>query len=170
MSVLTNSKFKILWFDIVFDMITAMVSFKCSNLNIWVWYEHCNFLFNIRNPVSILILMFVRICLCDAILYTWFGKKWKRLKKFWGWKICLVYAHFFKHLSLSMLISFMLIKKRSVPIGNKNILNRRIRNIYITIKNNLSQFKNVQVKHRDRMVREMVVRCKTIYPAGKCRL
>ena len=33
-SVLTNSKFKILWSDIVFDMITAMVSCKCSNLNI----------------------------------------------------------------------------------------------------------------------------------------
>ena len=52
--------------------------------------------------------------MCDTILYTWFGKKWKRLKKFWGWKICLVYAYFFKHLSLSMLISLMLIKKKSV--------------------------------------------------------
>ena len=77
----------------------------------WVWHEHCNGLFNIRNLVSTLILMFVRICLCDTILYTWFGKKWKRLKKFWGWKIWLVYAYFFKHLSLSMLIRFMLIKK-----------------------------------------------------------
>ena len=47
--------------------------------------------------------------MCDAILYTWFGKKEKRLKKFWRWKICLVYVYFFKHLSLSMLISFMLI-------------------------------------------------------------
>ena len=56
--------------------------------------------------------MFVRICLCDIILYTWFGKKWKRLKKFWSWKICLVYPYFFKHLSLSMPISFMLIEKR----------------------------------------------------------
>ena len=77
----------------------------------WVWHEHCNGLFNIRNLVSSLILMFVRIFLCDTILYTWFGKKWKRLKKFWGWKICLVYASVF-NLSLSMLISFMLIKKR----------------------------------------------------------
>ena len=70
----------------------------------WVWHELCNGLFNIRNLVSSLILMFVRICLCDTILYTWFGKKWKRLKKFWGWKIWLVYAYFFKHLSLKMLI------------------------------------------------------------------
>ena len=77
----------------------------------WIWHEHCNGLFNIRNLVSSLILMFVRICLCDTILYTWFGNKWKRLKKFWGRKICLVYAYLFKHLSLSMLIRFMLIKK-----------------------------------------------------------
>ena len=82
------------WSDIAFDMNTA------------------NDLFNIRNLVSSLILMFVRICLCDTILYTWFGKKWKWLKKFWGWKMCLVYAYFSKHLSLSMLISFMLWKKR----------------------------------------------------------
>ena len=34
--------------------------------------------------------------MCDTILYTWFGKKWNWLKKFWGWKICLVYAYFFK--------------------------------------------------------------------------
>ena len=49
------------------------------NVHIWiynlVWHEHCNGLFNIRNLVSGLILMFARICLCDAILYTWFGKK-----------------------------------------------------------------------------------------------
>ena len=55
--------------------------------------------------------MFVRICLCHTILYTCFGKTWRQLKKFWGWKICLVYAYFFKHLSLSMLTSFILIKK-----------------------------------------------------------
>ena len=60
--------------------------------------------------------MFVRICLCDIILYTWFGKQWRRLKKVWGWKICLVYTYFFKHLSSSMLISFMLIKEKSVII------------------------------------------------------
>ena len=100
------------WSDIALDM-----TLQWSLLNVriwtsnWVWHEHCNGLFNIRNLVSSLILMFVRICLCDTILYTWFGKKWKRLKKFWGWKICLVYAYFFKHLSLSMLISFMFIKK-----------------------------------------------------------
>ena len=60
--------------------------------------------------------MFVRICLRDIILYTWFGKQWRRLKKIWGWKICLVYTYFFKHLSSSMLISFMLIKEKSVII------------------------------------------------------
>ena len=54
--------------------------------------------------------------LCDIILYTWFGKKWKRLKKFWGWKICLVHTYFFKHLSLSMLISFILTKEKTVII------------------------------------------------------
>ena len=37
-----------------------------------------NGLFNIQNLVSSLILMFVRICLCDTILYTQFEKKWKR--------------------------------------------------------------------------------------------
>ena len=96
-------------------MLDGMLNFK-PHFMVWycVWYEHCNGLFNIRNLVRSLILMFVRICLCDTILYTWFGKKWKRLKKFWGWKIRLVYPYFFKHLSLSMLISFTLIKK-SVP-------------------------------------------------------
>ena len=96
-------------------MLDGILNFK-THFMIWycVWYEHCNGLFNIRNLVSSLILMFVRICLCDTILYTWFGKKWKRLKKFWGWKICLVYAYFFKHLSLSMLTSFMLIKKECI--------------------------------------------------------
>ena len=84
----------------------------------WVWHEHCNGLFNIRNLVSSLILIFPKIYLCDTIVTfmwylcdTWFGKKWKRFKKFWRWEICLVYAYFFKHLSLSMLISFMLTKK-----------------------------------------------------------
>ena len=84
------------------------------NVRIWtfncVWHEHCNGLFNIRYLVSsLLILMFFRICLCNTILYIWIGKTWKQLKKFWSWKICLVYAYFFKHLSLSMFISFMLI-------------------------------------------------------------
>ena len=94
---------------VLFD---GMLNFK-THFMVWycVWYEHCNGLFNIRNLVSSLILMFVRICLCDTILYTWFGKKWKRLKKFWGWKICLICAYFFKHLSWNMLVSFILIKK-----------------------------------------------------------
>ena len=59
--------------------------------------------------------MFLHILLVlrDTILETWFGKKWKRLKNFWGWKICLIYAYFFKHLNnLSILVSFTLIKKR----------------------------------------------------------
>ena len=34
----------------------------------------------------------------------------------------------------------------------------------------LPQFKNFQVKHRGRVVKEMVVRCKMIYPEEKCRL
>ena len=98
------------WSDIAFDMNTTMVSLKVWTWTFnWVWHEHCNGLFSIRNLVSSLILMFVRICLCDTILYTWFGKKWKRLKTFWGWKICLVYAHFFKHLSLSMPVSVNLL-------------------------------------------------------------
>ena len=94
-------------------MLDGILNFK-THFMVWycVWYEHCNGLFNIRNLVSRLILMFVRICFCDAILYTWFEKKWKLLKKFWGWKICLVYAYFLKHLSSSILVSlsFMLMK------------------------------------------------------------
>ena len=62
-------------------MLDGMLNFK-PHFMVWycVWYEPCNGLFNIRNLVSSLILMFVRICLCDTILYTWFGKKWKWLK------------------------------------------------------------------------------------------
>ena len=68
--------------EIVLD---GMLNFK-THFRVWycVWSEHCNL-------VSSLILMFIIICLCDAIIYTWFGKKWKRLKKFWGWKICLFF-------------------------------------------------------------------------------
>ena len=33
------------------------------------------------------------------------------IKKNWCWRICLVYAYFFKHLCLGMLISFMIIRK-----------------------------------------------------------
>ena len=86
--------------EIMFD---GMLNFK-THFMVWncIWHEDCNGLFNIRNLVSSLILMCVRVCLCDTILYTWFGKKWKRLKKFWGWKISLVYAYFFKHLSLTI--------------------------------------------------------------------
>ena len=40
----------------------------------------------------------------------------------WGWKICLVYACSFKHLSLSMPISFMPLKKECrTPFIPKNI-------------------------------------------------
>ena len=86
--------------EIMFD---GMLNFK-THFMVWncICHEDCNGLFNIRNLVSSLILMCVRVCLCDTILYTWFGKKWKRLKKFWGWKISLVYAYFFKHLSLTI--------------------------------------------------------------------
>ena len=96
-------------------MLDGMLNFK-THFMVWycVRYEDCNGLFNIRNLVSSLIQCF-RIILtffCDTTLCTWFGKKWKGLKKLWGWKICLVYAYFFKHLSLSMLIRFMLIKRR----------------------------------------------------------
>ena len=35
-------------------------------------------------------------------------------KKFWDRKIWLIYAYFFKHLSLSILISFMLIEKECI--------------------------------------------------------
>ena len=96
-------------------MLDGMLNFK-TYFMVWyfVWHEHWSGLFNIRNLVSSLILMFARICLCDNILYTWFGKKWKWLKKFRGCKIYLLHAYFFKHLSLSMLISFMLIKKKNV--------------------------------------------------------
>ena len=102
----------------------------------WVWHEHCNDLFNIRNLVGSLILMFVRICLCDTILDTWFGKKWKRLEKFWGWKIYLVYAYYFKHLSLSMLIDFMLIKK--------NVF------IILTSSNNITYSYKYKIKNSDK--------------------
>ena len=77
-------------------MLDGMLNFK-THFMVWycIWYEHCNGLFNIQNLVSSLILMFVRTCLCDTILYTWFVKKWKRSKE-------------------RMLISFMLRKKKSV--------------------------------------------------------
>ena len=54
--------------------------------------------------------------MCDIILYTWFGKKWKRLKKFWDWGIWLVYAYCLKNLRLSMLISFIRIKEYNYKI------------------------------------------------------
>ena len=99
------------WYCVTWTLQWSLLNVRIWIFN-WVWHEHCNGLFNIRNLVSCLILMFVRICLYDTILYTWSGQKWKRLEKFCGWKICLVYAYSFKHLSLSMLKSFMLIKKR----------------------------------------------------------
>ena len=75
----------------------------------WVWHEHCHVnsvwheqMFDMnteRNLVSSLILMFVRICLCNTILYTWFGKKWKWLKKPLRLENMLSICLFFKHLS-----------------------------------------------------------------------
>ena len=103
----------------------------------WVWHGHCDGLFNICKIASSLILMFhnrINIFVCDNILFTWFGKKWKRSKKFWDWKICLVYAYFFKKLSLSMLITFILIKKSVVmQIMKLNKINNNY-NILTTIK------------------------------------
>lgn len=56
------------------------------------------------------------------------------------------------------------------PIGNKNIFNRRIRLRDIKIEKTLPQYKNIQVKHGVRVVREMVVKSKTYYPSNKRRL
>ena len=56
------------------------------------------------------------------------------------------------------------------PIGNKNIYNKKVRDRGIKIKNILAQLKNMQVKHRGRVVREMEVQCKTTHPGEKCRL
>ena len=131
----------------------------------WVWHKRCNSLFNIRNLVSSLILMFYNhiyyfpflmflhilfVCVI-LLLYTWFGKKWKRLKKFSGWKTCLVYAYFFKHLRLSMLISFMLIKKRvylskaaTFMVIPKMILSARTLFFWQNTKNRSIKFKTEQ--------------------------
>ena len=56
------------------------------------------------------------------------------------------------------------------PIGNKNILNRKIRDRQTKNKKLLPPFKNIQVKNRGRVVKEMIARRKTTYPAGKQRL
>lgn len=48
-------------------------------------------------------------------------------------------------------------------IGNKNIKNWRIRKRNIKIKTVIQQFKNIEVKHGGRVLRNMVVRRKTIY-------
>ena len=96
----------------------------------WVWHEHCNGLFNIRNLVSSLILFQNHI----NIFFVWYyslhliWEEMEAIKKFWDGEICLiclVYACFFKHQSLSMLISLMLIKKefmnfKLVPITDKD--------------------------------------------------
>ena len=55
------------------------------------------------------------------------------IKKFWGWKICLVYAYFFKHLSLSILISFMLIKNISVLLFTNILSTLRLTWQYLII-------------------------------------
>ena len=64
--------------DDILDFKTYFMAWYC------VWHEHCDSLFNVQNLVGSLILMFVRISLCDTIMYTWFGKKRKPLKRFWG--------------------------------------------------------------------------------------
>ena len=56
------------------------------------------------------------------------------------------------------------------PIGNKNILNRRIWIRDVKIKKILPQFKNVEVKHRGRVDRRMIVMRETIYLCDKRRL
>ena len=48
-------------------------------------------------------------------------------------------------------------------IGNKNILNRRPRNIPLKIKKVLPQTKKVEVKKNDAVFRRMNVRRKSIY-------
>ena len=55
------------------------------------------------------------------------------------------------------------------PIGNKIILNRRVRDRRIKIKKVLPQFKNVEAKRRSSVAREMIVRRNTRYPDIKCR-
>ena len=62
-------------------MLDGMLNFK-THYVVWycVWYEHCNGLFNIWNLVSSLILMFVRICLCDMFFTLDLGRNesdWK---------------------------------------------------------------------------------------------
>ena len=87
--------------------------YSCEWLNSNVLESHLLFfLFNVCSHF---------VCLCDFILYTWFAKKWKQLNKFWGWKICLIYAYFFKHPSISMLISFMLIKNNFLFLPNDEL-------------------------------------------------
>ena len=56
-------------------MLDGMLNFK-THYVVWycVWYEHCNGLFNIWNLVSSLILMFVRICLCDMFFTLDLGR------------------------------------------------------------------------------------------------
>ena len=55
-------------------------------------------------------------------------------------------------------------------IGNKNILNRRIRNILFKVKQILPQSKSVNVKKNTQVVRQMNVRQKAVYFSGKRRL
>ena len=58
----------------------------------------------------------------------------------------------------------------SVPrIGNKNILNRRVRRSHYKIQNLLPQSKVVEVMQHGRVVRRMTVRRKSYYPSGKQR-
>ena len=52
-------------------------------------------------------------------------------------------------------------------VGIKNIKNRRAKYWHIKINKAISQFKNVEVKHRGRVVRRVVVRGKSIYPTER---
>ena len=54
--------------------------------------------------------------------------------------------------------------------GNKNILNRRLRNLPFKIKMILPETKTVAVKKNGQTIREMTVRRKTKYFSGKSRL
>ena len=55
-------------------------------------------------------------------------------------------------------------------IGNKNILNRQLRNAPFKSKQIIPEMKRVAVKKNGQVIREMNVRGKSIYFSGKRRL
>ena len=59
------------------------------------------------------------------------------------------------------------LKRPTGGVGVKNIENMRRRNKDIKIKRLLVQTKNIQVKHRCRLVRRMTVRRRAIFPATR---